>query len=333
MKAIISIGSLFAIACSGSDAGDQVDYTRLARSLARHANNPVIRVGDKGEWDDQTLGCFTVLEDGGRFFFFSGGSRFAQPKNIGLATSEDGVHWTKYENNPLFPGSMPYAIKVAETFRLYHPGKDATGRHGLLMKTSKDGFRWSEPRLVLPGGILDPCVIQVAKDRFHLYFCAGGKKTKNGTDVWEFQNYVATSKDGISWKKHPEPILPLATEGNWDSMSHAGPCVLKLEDGFHLWYLGSGPWRAGKIAWRIGHARSADGISWTRSGEEPVLDIGEEGSWDGGTLMSFDIVFRDGRFLFWYAGAPTGHGDETRMKIQVGHGTSQQEPATGSNVR
>ena len=39
--------------------------------------------------------------------------------------------------------------------------------------------------------------------------------------------------------------------------------------------------------------------------------------------MSFDIVFRDGKFLFWYAAASTDHGDETKMTIQVGHGTSK----------
>ena len=54
-----------------------------------------------------------------------------------------------------------------------------------------------------------------------------------------------------------------------------------------------------------------------------ALDVGKEGAWDGGTFMSFDILIRDGKFLFWYAAAPTGHGDETKMTIQVGHGTSR----------
>ena len=108
------------------------------------------------------------------------------------------------------------------------------------------------------------------------------------------------------------------------SASHAGPCVLKLEDGFHMWYLGSGAMN-GKIAWRIGHATSPDGLNWTKSSTEPVLDVGNPGDWDGGTFMSFDIIFRDsdGKFLFWYAAAPTGHGDETKMKIQIGYGTSR----------
>ena len=303
-------------------ADAKIDYTNLARSLVRFPGNPVIKVGKKGSWDDQTLGCLSVLEDDGKFFFYSGGTQFGQPKKIGAATSPDGVHWTKYEKNPLFPGSMPYAIKVGEIFRLYHPGKDENGKHGLLMKTSKDGFDWSEPTLVLAGGILDPCVIRVAENLFHLYYCAGGKKTKNGKEVWEFKNYVARSDDGIRWEKNPDPILPLGTAGSWDAQSHAGPCVLKLEDGFHLWYLGSGTYK-GTTAWRIGHATSPDGLNWIKSGNDPVLDVGPAGAWDGGTFMSFDIIFRDGKFLFWYAAAPTGHGDETKMSIQIGHGTSQ----------
>jgi len=310
------------ICVAGEKPGGSVDYTKLARSLMRYPGNPVIQVGEKGAWDDQTLGCFTVLDDADRFYFYSGGARYGKPKNIGMATSRDGIHWTKYEKNPLFPGAMPYAIKVGDTFRLYHPGKDDAGRHGLLMRTSKDGFRWSKPELVLAGGIMDPCVVRVAEDRFHLYYCGGGRITKDGKQVWEFNAYMATSEDGIRWQKRPTPVLPLGPKGSWDAQSHAGPCVLKLDDGFHLWYLGSGTYH-GKTAWRIGHATSPDGLSWTKSGNEPVLDVGKPGDWDGGTFMSFDIVFRDGKLLFWYAAAPGEHGDETKMTIQIGHGTSQ----------
>ena len=32
----------------------------------RYPNNPVIKVGVKGEWNEQTLGCFTVLDDGAK---------------------------------------------------------------------------------------------------------------------------------------------------------------------------------------------------------------------------------------------------------------------------
>jgi hypothetical protein len=210
---------------------------------------------------------------------------------------------------------MPHAIKVGQAFRLYY-----CDAGGLQMRTAPDGLQWSEPKRVMDG-VLDPCVVRVGENRFHLYYCAGGQKTVEGKQVWEFKNYLATSPDGIAWRKQPEPVLPLGREGSWEAQSHAGPCVLKLADGFHLWYLGSGPYQ-GKTAWRIGHATSPDGLKWTRSGPAPVLDVGKAGEWDGGTLMHFDIALRDGKFLFWYAAAPTGHEDETKMTIQIGHGTS-----------
>ena len=315
--------------CRAEDTAEpKGDYTQLARSLVRHSENPVIRIGRKGAWDDQTLGCFTVLDDGDRFFFYSGGTQYGQPRKIGMATSVDGIHWKKSDSNPLFPGSMPYAIKVGDAFRLYHPGKDEKGRHGLLLRTSQDGFSWSGPKLVLAGGIMDPCIVRVGEDLFHLYYCGGGRKKKNGKLVWEFKTHMATSSDGVTWKKESKPALPLGPEGTWDSASHAGPCVLKLGDAFHMWYLGSGP-HHGKTAWRIGHATSPDGLNWTKSGRTPVLDTGAEGDWDGGTFMSFDIIFRGGQLLFWYAAAPTGHGDETKMTIQIGHGTSR----TSASIR
>jgi hypothetical protein len=165
---------------------------------------------------------------------------------------------------------------------------------------------------------------QRAVNQFHLYYCGGGQKVLDGKQVWEFKNYLATSPDGITWKNEPEPILPPGPQGSWDSQSHAGPTVLRLEDGFHLWYLGSGRY-LGKTAWRVGHATSPDGRKWTKSGQEPVLDIGRAGDWDGGTLMHFEITFSDqeGKFLFWYAADPGEHGDETKMTIQIGQGTSK----------
>lgn len=297
-------------------AAEKVNYTNLARSLVRHPHNPVIKVGEKGAWNDQTLGCFSVLEHGDTFFFYSGGAKYGKPTNVGMATSKDGIHWTYYEKNPLFPGAMPHAIKVGNMFRMYNP---VAGE--LQLRISQDGFKWSEPKKVMES-VLDPCVIRVAEDKFHLYYCAGGRKTIDGKERWEFKNYMATSPDGIAWKKEPAPVLPLGPKGSWDSESHAGPCVLKLADGYHLWYLGSGPYK-GKTAWRIGHATSPDGLKWTRSGDEPVLDIGKPGDWDGGTFMHVAVTFRDGKFLFWYAAAPTEHGDETKMKIQIGYGTSK----------
>ncbi len=307
---------MFLLALAANAADKQIDYTKLARSLKRSPGNPVIKVGKNGMWNDQTLGCFSVVDSGDRFYFYSGGAQFGKRKNIGMATSKDGVHWTFAAQNPLFPGSMPYAIRVDDAFRLYYPGGG-----GLQMRTSFDGFKWSKPRKVM-SGCMDPCVVRVAKNIFHLYYCGGGKVTKNGKRVWEFKIFMATSDDGIRWKKQAEPALPLGAKGAWDEGSHAGPCVLKLPDGFHMWYLGSGP-MDGKIAWRIGHATSPDGLRWKKSGTKPVLDVGPPGAWDEGTFMSIDIIHRAGNLLFWYAAAATGHGEEPKMKIQIGHGTSR----------
>lgn len=298
-----------------------INYTQLARNLVRHPHNPVLRMGEKGAWNDQTLGCFTVLDTGKQFFLYTEGARYGKHKSIGLATSADGIHWTWFEKNPLFPGSMPNAVKVGDTFRLYYSGGHA-GLNGLQMRTSEDGYHWSEPKPVFDD-MVDPKVVRAADNTFYLYYCDGGKVTKDGKQVWEFKNYMATSEDGIHWKKIPGPVLPLGPKGSWDESSHAGPCVLKLDDGFHMFYLGSGSYRGGKTAWRVGHATSPDGLKWTKSGNEPVLDIGRPGDWDGGTIMSISVIFRDGKFHFWYAADPGPHDEETKMSIQIGYGTSK----------
>ena len=115
---------------------------------------------------------------------------------------------TYFEKNPLFPGSMPYAIKVGETFRLYHPGSG-----GLQMRTSKDGFQWSEPRKVMTG-CLDPCVIQVGENNFHLYYCNGGRIKKDGKQVWEFKTTWPHPTTASRGRKVPNAGPAARPQGN-----------------------------------------------------------------------------------------------------------------------
>jgi hypothetical protein len=71
---------------------------------------PVLEAGAEGEWDFMFAGitpASVVKKDGTYFFYyvaadgyrsFDGGPRH---RSIGVATSQDGIHFTKYDNNPI----------------------------------------------------------------------------------------------------------------------------------------------------------------------------------------------------------------------------------------
>jgi hypothetical protein len=65
--------------------------------------NPILPRGAEGEWD-AFVGAPRVIYHNGLFHMFYLGS--AKPYEIsdvqvGYATSEDGLHWTKYAGNPV----------------------------------------------------------------------------------------------------------------------------------------------------------------------------------------------------------------------------------------
>ena len=68
--------------------------------------NPVLTIGAEGVWDDVSIRFPYVLVHDDQFHMFYTAYRDSEtPQAIGYATSDDGIHWTKYESNPIFEGS------------------------------------------------------------------------------------------------------------------------------------------------------------------------------------------------------------------------------------
>jgi hypothetical protein len=90
------------------------DYSPMALATAeklegpwtKYEGNPVMDKGGWGEWDDGGFSEARVFSSGDYFHMFYGGAkpahpRFASRESIGYAYSRDGLHWTKYDRNPV----------------------------------------------------------------------------------------------------------------------------------------------------------------------------------------------------------------------------------------
>ena len=66
------------------------------------SGEPILPLGSSGAWDDTEAGLAHVLFDGEKYQMWYSGSPQADVYRIGYATSSDGIHWEKYENNPVF---------------------------------------------------------------------------------------------------------------------------------------------------------------------------------------------------------------------------------------
>ena len=111
------------------------DYSPMALAVAdspagpwtRWAENPVLREGEKGEWDDGGFSEAEVLYHDGIFHMFYGGAKIYKPRilsreSVGYAYSTDGYRFVKYGRNPVAPREAnPNAAAFAEVHAIIEP--------------------------------------------------------------------------------------------------------------------------------------------------------------------------------------------------------------------
>lgn len=126
---------------------------------------PVLLPGPDGAWDDNAVISPSVVKTDDRYMMFYVGSRNSpRSKQIGLATSTDGVHWAKVDDaatdDPLYAESDPVLTPAKESGHFdsvflahvnvvrsddgwvmeYRGGAGASDRLGLAR--SEDGIHW-----------------------------------------------------------------------------------------------------------------------------------------------------------------------------------------------
>ncbi len=105
-------------------------------------------------------------------------------------------------------------------------------------------------------------------------------KTENGEMLHVIK--YATSADGNNWTKHGVAI-PSALG---IAQAFSRPTVIVQTNQYHMWY----SYRSGSgTPYRIGYAKSIDGIQWETKHDDNVLDVSAEG-WDS-EMICYPFVF------------------------------------------
>lgn len=106
----------------------------------------------------------------------------------------------------------------------------------------------------------------------------------------------AESDDGVSWRREGRVSVDFADP---DEYAISRPCVIRDHDGYRMWYSYRGD------AYRLGYARSDDGLEWERSDAEAGLELAAAG-WDS-EMLAYPAVFdADGSRYMLYNG--NGYG-------------------------
>ncbi len=231
-----------------------------------NAKNPVLKNGPG--WDNGGVVYPCVIKDNTGYKMYYGGN-WARLE-IGVATSPDGVTWTKHPGNPIIHGgnSGQWNYALRDPAVIYEDGIYKVwfeGRNGypsaIGYATSTDGFSWTmhpgNP-IIIHGpsgsweeqGVGEPTVVRV-NGIYHMIY------TGYTNQLLGRLGY-ASSLDGITWQKYANnPVLQLGKPGEWDQHHVASPALLYEGGKFHLWHNGTSNGRH-QIGYAIAQAATTD---------------------------------------------------------------------------
>jgi predicted GH43/DUF377 family glycosyl hydrolase len=280
----------------------------------------------------------TVLLEGGVYRMWFTASDSTNHTGFGYATSADRLHWSVYQkpSSPdpwtdlvLHPEPTDWDGAGDETanvvrgpdgvLRMYYSGDkppDGSFMYAIGMATSTDGIVWtkhSTPVMEglndweLPNGVLEPSVIyDTTLSVYRMWYAAIG--TPAGSFMATRIGY-ATSTDGVTWQRHPTPVLDVGAPGSWDDagVSHVN-VVRNPTMGFDLFYHGNKAtdYQDGVALQKgsIGHAYSPDGLNWTKDAS-PILTY-RPGQWDAWMVGGPSVVVNGLAVNLWYFGSVDG---------------------------
>ena len=302
---------------------------------------PVLTRGPSGSWDSVDLLNPSVIRYNNQLYnYYSGFDGTVW--HTGLARSNDGIKWEKYENNPvLSPAPDDWDVSYisangaailwnGKVFYFYQ-GMDRQGVTNIGLATSTDGYTFTKfPQPVLTPGpvhtwdsadVGDPYVITQG-GIIYLYYLGQNEKL-----VQRFG--VARSDDGIHWGKFiANPILDVGAAGTFDEHGLGEPSVVHVPPYFYLLYTG----RNARENRNIGYAISMDGVNWKKMSIHGLLSAEQRGKWASHVVCDTTLLSRgQGKFFVWFGGgdkpesAQNLHGDVGLLTLDFGQNRNLSE--------
>jgi len=234
---------------------------------------------------------------------------------------------------------FPSVIKDGDTLRMWYSGGDERIWDAPFQKIgyawSLDGINWNRydgnpvitPELSWEGREINFCTVLKDMDTLKMWYGAGSKPGGLPTLI-----AYATSFDGITWSKHPEPVIQLGSTLDWDDDVIAPHSVIKEGGEYKMWFWAGRPgFPFEESLPQIGLATSADGIQWTKyddpatteapfASSDPALKVGSSTEWDSHRVANPIVLSTESGYEMWYSGlkAPIN----TSTKLEIGYATS-----------
>lgn len=237
---------------------DGVMFKNLGKVLTRNSSG----------WDGRFAAFPGAAKVGDKWFLTYEGAGDS-PGDLGLATSDDGVKFTKHQTPILVHGKRQTKDSISLP------------------------LSWERTNVGTPS-------IYFENDKFYVFYHGFGKSSHGGPD--DCQLGLATGTDLTQLKRAANnPILKTSKSG-WDSGTIGKRSIVKQGDYYYMVYEGSTDQPYDKAKWSSGLAR-AKAITgpWEKFNKNPVIPATPGGfGYDGPEWMPI------GEKLYLYYRAPTG---------------------------
>jgi beta-1,2-mannobiose phosphorylase / 1,2-beta-oligomannan phosphorylase len=253
-----------------------------------YSKNPIFTAAGPGHWDVKFRERGWILKEGDEWsLWYTGydGTKEGQ-RNLGYATSTDGLTWTRFVQHPIIDERWVEDINVQKVDGTYYMFAEGLNDQAQFL-TSKDKIHWqhhgtldiryTNGKPLTPGPFGTPTAYY-ENGTWYLFY------ERSDQGVW-----LATSKDMKVWNHvQDEPVIALGPE-RYDSKMIAMNQVIKHGGKYYAVLHGSGSETKPSL-WTTNLAVSSDLIHWTKYSGNPLLPEAENKS--SGLLIHDGQQFR-----------------------------------------
>ncbi len=245
--------------------------------FVKYVDNPILLPQGIGFESKATFNPAVIVKDGMFYMLYraedwEGKGWWNGTSCIGLASSKDGIHFTRYPGNPVIqpdeayekPGGCedPRIVEVNGTYYLTYTGYDGE-RARLCMATSNDFIHWEKYGSLFPekrwsksGAILATKI----NGRYIMYF--------GDSNLW-----IAYSDDLIHWRAESVPVMR-PRPGFFDcKLVEPGPPPMVTDDGILLIYNGSDYQGRYSVGWAL--FSKDDPAKIIQRAQKPLVEVTE----------------------------------------------------------
>jgi len=260
--------------------------------------NPVLSLGESSAFDSaHTFDC-SVLKYKEQYHMWYRGDREESGTNdqIGYATSINGTDWIRQNNGNSvisFPNENGDAqqprVVVNKTgeFRIYYR-QEFHSSDTLWTAISTDGINWQGNKQIMSDiTTFDSLAPLYYDSKYHLWY----------------QNqriYYTVSDDGENFSTPVTVDIEAGGTDTWENELLDLSCVIRTSEYFKMYYMGNFRCNdSDRCFSAIGMATSSDGITWSKSLENPVFYNGTMGLSDSSALLPWVLIDDDYNKLYY----------------------------------